>query len=260
MKSLSFIHFILFILLFISYQCANAQDFVVTQKGDTIYGEVKPLTYGPDQRVMVISEGKKKMSYTILQVKSYQFKGDTFQPVRNDKGYRFMKVIKPGYLTLYGFQAENQVGFDGLFLQKRDGSFLEVPNLSFKKLMKKYLEECTVVASKVENGELSKKDILIIVDEYNACIDRKSSITYLNPVKTETSVAQSGAWNTLEQKVNAKTEFEGKTDALEMISEIKSKIQRGEKIPKFMTEGLKNSLSETDLTEDLNLALKELPQ
>jgi hypothetical protein len=260
MKSFNFIHFLLFILLFIAYQCANAQDFVLTQKGDTVYGEVKPLTYGPDPRVNVIGEGKKKVSYTILQVKSYQFKGDTYEPVRNDKGYTFMKVIRPGYLTLYGFQGDNQVGFDQLFLQKRDGTFLEVPNLSFKKLLKKYLEECTVVASKVESGELSKKDIVAIVDEYNACIDRRSSVTFQSPVKSEKPLAQTSAWNTLEEKVNAQVEFEGKSDALEMINEIKIKIQRGEKVPKFMTEGLKNSLSKTDLTTDLDQALKELPQ
>ena len=91
-----------------------------------------------------------------------------------------------------------------------------------------------------------------IVDEYNNCVTKNTAtvaveIQKLNPL------------DALEQKVKAKEEFSGRSDALDMIAELKKKVQTGEKIPNFMLEGLKNALSsQPDLTTDLDTALKEL--
>ena len=48
------------------------------------------------------------------------------------------------------------------------------------------------------------------------------------------------------------------TDALEMVAEVKRKIRQSEKIPNFLLEGLKNSLQDTELTEELNTAIEEV--
>jgi cell fate (sporulation/competence/biofilm development) regulator YlbF (YheA/YmcA/DUF963 family) len=169
-----------------------------------------------------------------------------------------MKTIKSGYLSLYAFQFENQVNYDGLLLLKKDGSRLEVPNLTFKKNMVKFLEDCEDVSARIENGELSKKKIDTIVDEYNACINKRTAErSQILSQKAEANKKIS-SWDELENQVKAAQDFEGKPDAIEMIGEIKGKIRRQEKVPNFMIEGLKKSLSKSDLTPTLDKALAEI--
>jgi hypothetical protein len=258
MKNFCVIHILLFFLIMLVYQCAKAQDYVVTTKGDTIRGDVKPLSYGPEKKVQVTTPDKGKTTYSIFQTRAFRFKEEVYQPVKSDRGYVFMKLIKPGYLSLYAFQPENQVAFDGMFLQKRDGSGMEVPNLSFKKQMTRFLGECEKVAAKIESGDLSKKSIDQIVDEYNKCIDDRTADHGNAIVQQEVRSKKISSWDVLEEKVKAKGDFEGKTDAIEMIADIKSKISRGEKVPNFLLEGLKSSLSQAELSTELEHALNDL--
>lgn len=257
MKIFSVVQFLLFLLLLLAYQCAHAQDYMVSIKGDTIKGDLKPFS-GPDKKVQVVTAEKKKIALPMLQVRTYFYKGEHYEPVRNASGYTFMKVIKPGYLTLYGFQMENQTGFDGLFLTKKDGTYLEVPNLTFKKLMTKFLEDCSDVSERIENGSLGRKQLHIIVDEYNACIEQRTQHNNQLVVQKQEQLKKSNTWDTLEERVNAKPDFAGKTDALDMITEIKGKIARNEKVPNFMIEGLKEALTSADVNTELEMALKDL--
>ena len=258
MKNFSVIHILLFVLLMLVYQCAEAQDYVVTIKGDTIKGDVKQLTYGPEKKVQVTTSDRKKNVFSIFQTRAFSYRGSVFHPVRNAKGYTFMKLIKSGYLSLYAFQQENQVTYDGLYLTKRDGTGLEVPNLTFKKHMQKFVEECPDVATRIDNGDLTKKTIEKIVDEYNDCITNKTENHEKVIVQTSEQSKKISTWDDLEEKVKSKADFEGKTNALEMITEIKSKIKRSEKVPNFLLEGLKSSLSQTDLSAELQSALNDL--
>src|SRR5688572_8747735 len=121
MRSFSIIHIVLFLILMLAYQCAAAQDYVITTKGDTITGVVKPLNFGADKKVQVAEPGKKKTVYSLFQVNSFSLSGDMFKPVKGPAGYTFMKIIKPGYLSLLAFQQENQTTYDGMYLLKRDG-------------------------------------------------------------------------------------------------------------------------------------------
>jgi hypothetical protein len=251
MKNFTVIHILLFILMMLVAQCAQAQDFVVTAKGDSISGKVRPLHSSTDPKVQVTPENGKKQVFSVLQVQRFRYRDELFKPVRFNNRYAFMKVLKDGYLSLFAFQVENQVTFDGLYLTKKDGTGMEVPNLVFKKAISKYLSDCPSVSKSVESGDLGKRDIEKIVDEYNGCIDRNTSVTTIQTKKM-------GAWDVLHEKVKAKPDFQGKSDALEMISEIKLKVQRSEKVPSFMIEGLKNSLANAELAAELQNALNEM--
>lgn len=256
MKNFCVLHILLFLLLMLLYQCADAQDYVVLAKGDTIRGTVKPLNYGPEKKVQV-NVGKEKNVYSIFQTRAYTFKGETFEPVKNDKGYQYMKQLKSGYLSLYAFQMENQVSYDGLLLKKKDGTFMEVPNLTFKKQMLRFLEDCEVVTARIDNGDLGKKNLEQIVDEYNTCIHERTQGQQQAREHTEAVTKKTSPWDDLETKVKEK-EFAGKNDALEMITEIKGKIKRDEKVPKFLVEGLKTSLADANLATELETALAEI--
>jgi hypothetical protein len=247
---------LLVILLLVSFT-GSSQDYVVTSKGDTLSGQVKPLLHGVDKKVQLIGEDKKKTIYPMFQVRSFHYKNDIYQPVKGPEGYVFMKLIKSGYLSLYNFQLPNQVAFDGSFLLKRDGQGMEVPNLSFKKFMKNFLEDCPDVVARIDNGDLGKKELNQIIDEYNLCISAKT-IDH-NKIIAEKQVQGKiiTAWDLLEEKVKSQPDFEGKNNALEMIQEVKSKIAVSEKIPNFLLEGLKSTLNQDIFKVELENALKE---
>jgi hypothetical protein len=260
MKNLSIIHILLFIIMLLAYQCARAQDYVVTLKGDTIKGKIKTFTIGPDKKVTVEGPDRKKSSFSMMQVRSFTENGVLFQTIKKEQTYTFMKVIKTGYLSLYGFQMENQNGYDGLFLRKIDGASMEVPNLTFKKNIKAFLKDCPEVVDSIESGNYGRNDLMTIIDTYNDCIKSKTvkSLETIAPLQND--VGKLTPWNSLEEKVRGKEDFSGKADALEMITEIKGKISRNEKIPNFLIEGLKSSLSATGLTQDLDSAISSLQQ
>ena len=257
MKSFGIIHIFLLVILLLAYKCSTAQDYVVTSKGDTVMGHVKTLFYGTDKKVQLTGDDKKKTVYPMFQVKAFRFKDEIYQPVKGPDGYTFMKLVKSGYLSLYSYQLPNQVTFDGSYLLRRDGKGMDVPNLSFKKYMKNFLEDCPAVAEKIDNGELGKKELHKIIDEYNQCITEKT------PDRNKAIAEQAAqdksiiAWDVLAENVKGQPDFDGKANALEMIQEIKEKIVKSEKIPNFLLEGVKSSLSQDIFKTDLENALKE---
>ena len=258
MKSFGNLHIFFLFFLLLTYFSSNGQDYVITSKGDSIPGQVKPLMFGVDKKVQVTDESKKKQTFAIFQIKSYRFKGDVYQPVKGPDGYTFMKVVKSGYLSLYYYQLPNQVTYDGTFMQKMDGKGIDVPNLGFKKAMKNFLKECQDVADRIDEGSLSKKNLNDIVDEYNLCITgRTASKQKIVAAKVEQQKVIN-VWDVLEQKVKSQADFDGKQNAIDMIQEIKGKISRSEKIPNFLVEGLKSSLSQDIFKEELENALKEV--
>jgi len=171
-----------------------------------------------------------------------------------------MKLIKGGYLSLYAFQPENQTTFDGLYLLKRDGAGTEVPNIGFKKIIGKFLADDILLAEKLDKGDYGRRQLNEIIDEYNQYIDKKSVI------QTESFVVQKEkskvltSWQALEDKVKAKDNFDNKDAVLEMIGDVKNKITNSEKIPNFVVSGLRNALSQTEFKEDLENALKTIPE
>jgi hypothetical protein len=239
------------------YQCAAAQDYVLTTRGDSLSGEVRPLLYGQDKKVQVTASDKSKRTLSLFEVRAFSSDGEIFHPVKGETGYVFMKLIQSGYLSLYAFQPENQMRFDGLFLKKVDGDNMVVPNLGFKKYISQFLSDCPVVSAKVKEGELGKRDLAAVVNAYNECVDDRT-IDYdkVVAVRNEQSL-KINAWDTLEEKIKG-IEFSEKTNALEMIGEIRKKIREQEKIPNFLLEGLKNSLKETGLEQELQNAVAEI--
>jgi hypothetical protein len=257
MKSYCIVPLLIALLLMLAYQCSG-QDYVVTVKNDTIRGEVKPLLYGPDKKVQVVTADKKKTTLGITQTFGFSLRGEIYHPVRTDAGYTFMKLVKPGYLMLYAFQLENQMAYDGRYLLKKDGARMEVPNITFKKAMTRFLQDCADVSSRIDRGDLGKTKLEAIVDEYNACIAAKTNeSTKVIAVKAE-QTKKAASWDVLEEKIKSEPDFEGKKDALDMVGDIKKKIQASEKVPNFLIEGLKSTLANRNLQTELDAALKEL--
>ena len=256
MKNFVLVPFLLFILLMLMYQCANAQDYILTTRGDSLVGEVKPLHYGSEKKVQLITGDRKKQNFSLFEVREFSSDGVVYHPIKGDPGYVFMKLLKPGYLSLYAYQLENQTRFDGLYLKKADGAGLAVPNLGFRKYVSQFLEDCPDVAARLKEGDLNKKDLPNVIDAYNTCIANRTVDHHEIVAQQEKRTEKINAWDALEKKING-MDFNEKNNAIEMIAEIKSKIARRESIPNFLVEGLKDALDGTGLESDLDLALAE---
>jgi len=257
MKNASILPLLFLLNILLVCHSVSAQDYVVTTKGDTIYGEVKPLNYGPEKKVQIRAADKKKAIYSMMQIASFSLEKEVYQPVKGPTGYSFMKLLKGGYLSLYAFQGENQVLYDNYFLLKRDGKGTEIPNLSFKKVLSNFLSDCKTVSDKIEKGEYDKRDLEKIVDEYNSCLNAKTSeeLPMASSPTLKNSVDQ---WQALAEKVNRHEAFEGKDNALEMIDEVKNKLIKSEKIPNFLIQGLKETITPPDLQDALQNALNAI--
>lgn len=243
---------ILLVVLVVGAGASQAQDYLLTARGDSITGEIRPLLYGPDKKVQVVAADKEKTTFSIFQVREFAVDGDIYHPIKGERGYEFMKLMKPGYLSLYAFQLENQSRFDGLLLRKIDGDFLVVPNLGFKKYLSRFLEDCPSLVQQLDAGTLGKRDLNTIIDTYNTCINNLTP----NVVVRQEQHAKLSAWHSLEEKIK-ETNFEDKANALEMVAEIRKKVERRESIPNFLVEGLRRSLRDTGLSDELENALSE---
>jgi hypothetical protein len=255
MKSAGILFFVLSLLISIQ---AVAQDYAINVRGDTIRGSIKVYNYTSDLKIQVTDKDSKKQTIPIFQVKSYSKDNEIYHPVKGPNGYRFMKLLKEGYLSLYAFQQEKQMSYDGLLINKKDGTFLEVPNLNFKKSLRKYLEDCPSTVEKIEGGVFQKKDLQVIVEDYNTCVQKNNSARSEPAPASEVIRSETSALYLLEEKVKSLGDFPGKPDALEMISEVRNKISRKEKIPNFLLEGLKNSLKDANVAKELEDALQEI--
>ncbi len=219
-------------------------DYAITMKGDTLKGRIKILTFDQLDRVQVVTDDKKSQ-YSALEIRTLRINGVVYHTVSYDRGFRYMKLIKEGFLSLYGFRMANQSTYDGLYLLKKDGTGIEMPNLTFKKSMSGFLSDCAEVVERIKSGDLGRKDFDKIVDRYNSCLqfktERKAVEPQVAPV-TEVESEQMMAVNALIGKVDTSTTLENKTDLVDLLKDLRSKIARNEILPNYILKDIKNQL------------------
>ncbi len=236
-----------------SFSLFAQSDYAVTSKGDTLKGATKILTYDLLDRVQV-KVNKKKKIYTALEVKAVFVDGVVYHTVKYDNGFRYMKLIKPGFLSLYGFRQPNQSSYDGQFLVMKNGKSMEVPNLTFKKSMANFLSDCADVAERIKSGDLGKRDMDQIIDRYNSCLQFKTEQKIETvPVPTAVETEKMMAVNSLISKVEAAADFAEKADVLDLLKDLRSKVGRNEILPNYLTKDIKKYLvGQPQFAEDLD--------
>lgn len=249
---------IFMLLVMVSFPSYSQTDYVVLAKGDTLYGKVTHLNYGIEQKVQLVDSNRKKIVYNIVQVKAFHLKTDDYHVVKMYDRYKFMKLVVPGYASLYQYQEDDRTTWDGRFLYKMDGTGLDVPNIGFKRRMVEFMKDCPQVAAQLDSGTLVRNDLVDIVQQYNACIENNTLVSKTEgAAAVQATVAKVSPWNELESAVKESASLEEKESVLEMISEARSKTERGEKIPNFILDGLKKSLArEPALSELLTKAIE----
>jgi len=247
---------VLVVMLMLTGYCVLAQsDFVVTLKSDTVKGDVRILSYDQVDRVQIANKGKKEL-FSALDVLIVRIGGESYKSVKIDNSIRLMKILKSGYLSLYGFKLPNQSGYDGRYLVKLDGTSMEMPNLGFKKVMSGFLEECNGVSEKIKNGELGKSKIEEIIDLFNECVSQAKPVLVVaaEPLTTETSdkTMLKEAIQTLMTKIQEQ-DFSTREDALDILRDIQSKVNRDENVSNYLVDGLRSTLKDqAALADDLD--------
>jgi hypothetical protein len=206
------------------------QDYIATIKGDTLRGECKILSYDLLDRIQFSEPGKKKTTYTALQVRRANIKGEEYAPVKYDNSIRLMKVVRSGSISLYSFRAPGQTSYETRVIQKIGMSAMEVPNIGFRKIVGDMVEDCPTVASYSAHRVQTAQQV-----------DDTPAGKLIDAMKT---------------KVNA-SELTNKTDVNDLLNSIADRLKKKEAVPAYMKEGLKGYLSSNeDLKADMDQLFK----
>jgi hypothetical protein len=233
---------------------AVADDYVVSIKNDTLRGKIEIQTYGTIDRVQVVSVDKKKTILTAIQVATVSLNNEIYSPVRTNYGFRFMKLVKPGFVSLYmGRRATSPTDsgfyYDVEFLVKKDGSSMEVSGMSFKRSISNFLSECAVIKNRIDKEDLGRKDLDRILTMFNTCIeDQTHASKALPPVGNDDQrmVMLKG----LRTKIEVSS-LSAKKDAVDIVNDMVGKVEHNQNIPNYQLDGLKNILKDSpDLAAD----------
>jgi len=247
----------LFTILILTQFAALAQsDYLITLKSDTIRGDLRILSYDQLDRVQVSNNGKKEM-FTALDILTLNKSNEFYKSVQIEKSIRLMKIIKSGYLSLYGYRIDNQITYDGRYLVKLNGDAMEMPNLGFKKIMASFLEDCSELSEKLKKGDLGKGNTDEIIDQYNVCLTKeKPGITVVpESVSTPESLAAANQKQAIQNLMNKIKElnFTTKEDALDILRDIETKVKRNDTVSNYLIEGLRSTLKDQPtVNEDLD--------
>lgn len=245
-------------LLILCLGCVSAaaqNDYLVTLKGDTLRGNVQIHSYDAMDRASVRIDGRKKV-FTATEVRHVYIDSARYVAVQFGNTIQLMRVIRPGYLTLYAYKLPDQNTFDGRLLVKMNGSKLELPNIQFKRILSKFLEDCEPTAQKVNNGDWGRSEIGAIVDDYNECVKKANQKTV---VAASSSSPVTEAIYELKLKVGSSS-IGAKKDVLDLLSAMDTKARLSEPIPAYLREGLKSYLADKkEFEAELNKLLGLLP-
>jgi hypothetical protein len=232
---------VLLISLFFACSTTSAQEYLVTTKGDTLRGELKVMTSSSIDNVRISIE-KKKASFSALEVRALFMNGETYKPMRFENTIQFMKVLKAGYLTLYAFRPANIMTYDGRYLAKMDGGAIEIPSLTYKKTLSKFLEDCPTISDKIKDDQFKRGELEKIIDEYNACVDSRTSKA-INTISNEASASEKlEIIKQLQAKVEALEQLNDRKDVIDLLSDISTKVLQQQSISNYQLEALKNYL------------------
>ncbi|MEK6783675.1 MAG: hypothetical protein AABY93_18385 [Bacteroidota bacterium] len=248
---------ILVLSLSVLFQSTYGQsNYVITIKGDTVRGDIKILSYDLVDKVQVAVDKKKKI-YTALEAKTIFYNNEIYHSIRHDDRYQFMVLLKSGYLSLYGFRMEKQFSYDGSYLVKKDGGAMELPNLTFKKSMQEFLQDCPSVCDQIKKGELGKKKLDTLISLYNSCIDQNTKRAIFKNDAAIAGEVDIPALVNLRESIE-KSSLGPKQDILDLIKDIDTKVKSDQPIPNYLIEGLKGYLADTEYKGDLEILIEAL--
>ena len=246
-------------LLFMAFNAFSQTDYLVTNDGDTLYGEVRPQSFSnmaTDKLILV--RGKEKTGYNSLEAIRFVKDGEMYATIKHDNRYKYMMEVSSGYLSVYKFRLDDTYQYSGTILVKSDGQQMVLPNLGYKKAMTQFLSDCGEVVKKLNDKEYKKSQFDQLVSDYNNCIKNKTEIMSANARmddKTEIAPAVQERISEIRRLSDLLEDEEKKTELNDLIDNLEGRLQEGQAIPGYLSGALREL---TEKNEELKIAAEGL--
>lgn len=164
----------------------NYSDYIITQNEETLYGEIDDLNLSINASSITFKDSLGNLkTYTPYDVAEWSKEGiiykAKFYPLKRKKDApTFMRQLSDNEeeVNLYDYSSRfNPKGPTDVFLE-RDGQLTKVRFGRFRKQMLEYFSDRLEIAQLLQNKEVKKKDLLILVEEYNDLIAEEGEILY----------------------------------------------------------------------------------
>lgn len=224
-------------------------------------GDVQLLSNSDGMPYAIVKNGKDKETVKLFDIQNISMpEFGLIKPMKIGEQYRFALLVSEDYLSVYKYSSSNRMDDFGMIaLQKFGGSAFDLPGImGFRKLMADYLSDCKEVSDKIEEKEFKRGDIDQIVADYNGCIALKNSIqqetvSYYKATAPKISETKGALLLDFEKLLKASKQVEEKDVVSEMFSDLSSKIKKGEKVPEYLINAIKDAIkNDQKLVELMN--------
>ncbi len=148
------------------------KGYVVTNSGDTLFGEVKDRDVLPHIMFSKIKlkpeNGGKKMCFSPMEIKSYKMGDNMFESISCFLDtVVFVKVIHKGFLSLYKYEWEGESGSTLLLKKQNNPCVTEVNGIDIRNQLLNYFNDSDPVRERLGQKEIDRDQLADIVSLYN---------------------------------------------------------------------------------------------
>ncbi|MEM6522955.1 MAG: hypothetical protein AAGF85_10790 [Bacteroidota bacterium] len=236
------------LLLIISYSSlTQAQsDEVYLTSGDTITGKIQiPLPSEFYEEITIKADGEKRR-FKSFQLLGFKTEKANYRIIKFGTKYRIMEELMKGYLGLYKFRAGDNYEFSSRFLYKATNEGMEVPNITFRQSVTKFLDECPTVQEEIKNKMYRSSNLEEMVTAFNNCLDDIPQFAEEEEEKKKSKKSKDSKPASKEykliQSITQKLRSEDIDEELiTLLSDLKDKILKGEKVPSYLKSALQEA-------------------
>ena len=167
------------------------KGYVVTNNGDTVRGKI-PFDIGTNNNYHIVDVKDEKgfvKKFNVWQIKMYSINNEIYVTKKCERGETehrnylvFMRQIQTGPIVLYEYEYVRKIGgarsyeeggvaADGekdYYADKKDGTFIYFPRLTYKKLLKEMMAEHNDCLAIIEDKSFEYKKIPEVIACFNA--------------------------------------------------------------------------------------------
>ncbi|MHB8258758.1 MAG: hypothetical protein ACYDCN_00060 [Bacteroidia bacterium] len=193
--------YVSFLSYFVFSQTGYEVGYIITNKGDTIRGQIKDRKYiaspANSDKIKFMDVSAKPRKITPEDIKGYCRKGTVFYrslPIGIEGNQKFAQILEFGEVILFGYTSNSFVSTTKsslsptskdkgassnteieYFYQKRkdENSLMKVKREKFESVSLFYFKDDTELIKKIETKSLKYEDIRLVVQLYNEFAARK---------------------------------------------------------------------------------------
>ena len=238
------------LLLLLSFSLKGQDQLLLTTE-KSFEGKIKIDRASEGHETITVKVGKNKTKLQAHEFKYFIKDDEKYVPFKLGQYYKIMKVEIEGYLSLYYYR-DGTYDFGTQYLHKLDGQGITVPNISFKKRISEYLNDCPQIETGLNTGEYKKTELNKIVTDYNGCIKQKTIQTRMSkPDLSEDKISLIDKIDQVISKIG-----DGNEELKTLLADIQTKLAEGKSIPGYLKSALmEQSKNVPDLSEEITQLL-----